>query len=58
MLAEPGRAGVAALEHRHGAGFAPPTTSSVLSTGAGPRLAVAAGLIIVLWLAVWWALAA
>lgn len=52
MLAEPGSMDVAGAEHRHRVDTAP----SVLSTGAGPRLAVAVGLIALLWLAVWWAL--
>ncbi|WP_162914700.1 hypothetical protein [Desertibaculum subflavum] len=42
--------------HRHRAVAAPPVVASVLSAGAGARLAVVAGLIALLWLAVWWAL--
>lgn len=42
--------------HRHKAGLS--GAPSVLSAGAGIRIAVAAGLVAVLWLAVWWALAA
>ena len=62
MLAGPGTSSAAPVEHRHEHAHththAQPSTASVLSAGAAPRLAVAAGLVLLLWLAVWWALAA
>jgi hypothetical protein len=52
------REGQVAAVHRQEADLAALASPSVLSAGAGPRLAVAAALIALLWLAVWWALAA
>jgi len=42
------------MEHDHGH---PPSRATFLSTGAAARIAMTAGPVMLLWLAVWWALA-